>query len=197
MIELELKAMVPDPDALRLRMHDHAKGQPPRYRGLLIDRRYDRKGSLSERREVLRVRRWEGRDGSVREELGWKGPTSVSPDGFKARRELECTVSHGSVAAILDALGYREVQAIDRYIELYDVEGATVRIEWYPDCDVLVEVEGPPRRIERAIPVTGIPRKCFTAESLSAFAARFTERSGRPARLALSRPDERPTHWPV
>ena len=196
MIELELKAMVPDPDALRTRLLVYTKGAGPSFRGRLFDRRYDRKGGLAERREVLRLRRYESIDGSQSEEICWKGPTSVSPEGFKARRELECAVSAGSIGPILEALGYRQVHAIDRYIEIYEIEKAMVRIEWYPDADVLVEIEGPPRRIENAIVVTEIPRKAFTAESLTAFATRFAERSGRPARLTLSSPDETPAHWP-
>lgn len=196
MIELELKAMVPDAEALRVRLRTHLNGAAPVFRGRLFDRRYDRKAALAERKEVLRVRRYEGVDGTHREELGWKGPTTVSPEGFKARRELECAISHGSAALILEALGYRQVHAIDRFIEVYEVEGATVRIEWYPDLDVLVEVEGAPKKIERAIAVTGIPRKAFTPESLNAFAQRFSERSGREPRLTLNFPNEVPPHWP-
>ena len=64
-----------------------------------------------------------------------------------------------------------------------DVE-ATARLERYPRMDVLVEVEGEPAAIERAIVASGIPRSAFTAESLAEFVRRFQERTGVPAELS-------------
>ena len=48
---------------------------------------------------------------------------------------------------------------IEREVEIYRVHEATVRLERYPEMDALVEVEGDPDAIERAIVVTGIPRR--------------------------------------
>ena len=73
---------------------------------------------------------------------------------------------------------------IERDVEIYRVEDATVRLERYPRMDSLVEVEGTPRAIERAIEATGIPRGTFTAEALSEFVRRFEARTGSPARLS-------------
>jgi hypothetical protein len=78
------------------------------------------------------------------------------------------------------------VHAIDREVEVYDVGGATVRLERYPDMDPLLEVEGAPADIERAIRATGIGRDAFTADSLADFVRRFEARTGRPAVLAAS-----------
>jgi hypothetical protein len=64
-----------------------------------------------------------------------------------------------------------------------EVAGAAVRVEWYPRMDVLVEVEGAPAEIERAVAVTGIPRGEFNADRLLDFAARYRERTGRDAVL--------------
>jgi hypothetical protein len=50
--------------------------------------------------------------------------------------------------------------------------------------DSLVEVEGDPDTIERAIVVTGIPRGDLTPEALSEFVRRYEARTGTPARLA-------------
>lgn len=185
--ELELKAVVPDPAELRTRLR--SAGAMPGYAGLLTDRRYDRERSLSARDQVLRVREYRHADGSVSAELTWKGPTRRSPEGYKQREEIEVAVDgtdSGSAAdGLLRALGYEAVQTIDRWIETYELEGASVRLEWYPSMDVLVEVEGEPDAIERAIVRTGLDRGRFTAEPLAVFAERFRARGGS-AVLALA-----------
>lgn len=195
MLELELKAVVADVDALRAALAGHGT---VRFRGRLLDRRHDQGGALVARGEVLRVRRYEASDGTVQEELGWKGPVHRSAEGYKARRELETMVAGGApVGALLTALGYDVIHAIDRWIEVWEIGGGTARIEWYPDLDVLLEVEGDPAAIERIIPWTGIAREEFTADALVDFALRFEARTGRPARVALHGPDEQPLHWPA
>lgn len=194
MLELELKAVVSDADALRERLH--AAGATALWRGRLHDRRYDRDGMLRAHDEVLRVRREEPIGGEPREELGWKGPTGLR-DGYKAREELTARLAVGdSVVSILEALGYHLVHAIDRHVEVYHLAGATLRIEWYPELDTLIEVEGAPEAIEQAIAASGIARSEFRAEALDGFAARFEARTGRPARVRLD-PDEEPTAWPT
>jgi adenylate cyclase class IV len=179
--ELELKAVVPDPDSLRTRLL--AAGGVSRFRGRMSDRRYDRAGELASRDEVLRVRTYDATGARAETMLGWKGPTMRSPEGYKRREEHEVAVA-GPPHALLVALGYGQVHAIDREVEVYDIGGASVRLERYPDMDVLVEVEGGPAAIERAIVVTAIPREAFTAEPLAEFVRRFEARTGRAATLA-------------
>jgi adenylate cyclase class IV len=115
----------------------------------------------------------------------------LSPEGYKQREELELPVvpaagAAASPQAFLAALGYGVVHAIDREVEIYDVDGATVRLERFPDMDPLLEVEGAPAQIERAIRATGLGREAFTADSLADFVRRFEARTGRPAVLAAS-----------
>jgi hypothetical protein len=69
-------------------------------------------------------------------------------------------------------------------VEMFELEGATLRIEHYPRFDTLLEVEGVPASIERAIACTGIAREAFTAERLTAFVERFEARSGTRAVLS-------------
>ena len=186
--ELELKAVVPDPDALRTRLRN--AGGRVRFRGRMSDRRFDRAGELAARDEVLRVRSYRHADGRIEAILTWKGPVRRSPEGYKVREELELPVTASATAAapqaFLSALGYEVVHAIDRDVEIYDVGGATVRLEHYPDMDPLLEVEGLPSDIEVAIRTTGIGREAFTADSLAEFVRRFEARTGRPAVLAAS-----------
>jgi adenylate cyclase class IV len=185
--ELELKAVIPDPEALRGRLL--AAGAMLRFRGRMSDRRYDRAGGeLSLRDQVLRVRTLHETEGPATAILGWKGPVQRSPEGYKRRAEIELPVAGGQGGAphaLLTALGYEVVHAIDRDVELYELAGATLRIERYPRMDPLLEIEGSPAAIERAVEATAIPRAEFTADSLTEFVRRYELRSGQPAALAL------------
>ena len=184
MIEVELKAVVDDLDALRRRIE--GLGAALRIAGRLEDRRYDRGDhSLAAKDQVFRLRAY--RDASGREQtasLDWKGPTSLD-GGYKNREELSTTVaSFDETARILECVGFVVTMAIDREIWQYELHGAVVRFERYPRMDDLVEVEGMPSAIERAIVSLGIPRNAFTAERLPSFVRRFEERTGERAALS-------------
>lgn len=175
--ELELKAVVPDAAALRRSLE--RGGASLAFTGSMADARYDRGDELMPRDEVLRVRTMRAADGTVEWLLAWKGPTRRSPEGYKLRDERECrVVGATSPADVIEALGYAVIHRIEREVEIYDVAGAVARIETYPRMDVLLEVEGSPASIERAIAVTGLPREAFSSEPLAAFVARFEARDG-------------------
>lgn len=184
MIELELKAVVPDPDLLQARLA--AAGAVAGFRGFMADRRFDRDGGLGARDEVLRIRRYTADDGGTRAVLGWKGPATVV-EGYKRRVEHELTTPDGAEAeALVRALGYEPVHAIDRRVAYWDLAGAVVRLEWYPRMDCLVEVEGRPEDIERAVAATGLPREGFSAEPLALFVARYEARTGHAAAVSMA-----------
>ncbi|HEX2602999.1 MAG TPA: class IV adenylate cyclase [Gemmatimonadaceae bacterium] len=176
MREVELKAVVDDLALRRKRLED--AGAALSFEGKISDRRYDlMSGELSRRDEVLRVRRYENREGS-RVFLDWKGPTEIR-DVYKVREEITTPLEDlESFARILERLGFQIVGEIDRFIAQYQVRGATVRFETYPRMDVLVEVEGTPETIEAAIEVLGMPRGVFSSDRLAAFVERFEERTG-------------------
>jgi adenylate cyclase class IV len=184
--ELELKAVVPDPDALRSRLL--AAGAVPGFRGRMSDRRFDRGGELAGRDEVLRLRTYDNSGGEPRTILGWKGPVRRSPGGYKQRAELELPLAGTAkmAEALLGALGYQVVHVMDRDVEHYRVGSATLRVEVFPRMDVLLEVEGEPDAIERAVEASGIPRGAFIADSLTEFVQRYEARAGHPALLAAS-----------
>jgi adenylate cyclase class IV len=183
--ELELKARVDDPAALEAALQ--RAGAELVFRGAMIDRRYDRAGALQARDEVLRLRVYHFPPGDGRPGfgvLGWKGPMSVR-SGYKHREEHETRVDEPDAAlVILERLGYEVVDRIDRNIAEYRLAGATVRIEWYPAMDVLVEVEGEPAAIERAATASGLPRERFLPEPLPYFVTAYERRTGRTARLS-------------
>ena len=182
MLEVELKSVVDD--LPRRRAAVEAAGGVLVFSGRLEDRRYDTADrALTARDHVLRVRVYRDAHG-VRAELDFKGPTRLD-DGYKVRDEIDAHVSEpDALVAILDRLGYVVTIAIDREIIQYDLAGAMVRFERYPRMDVLVEVEGAPDRIERAIEALGMPRDGFVPDRLSDFARRFEERTG--SRAAVS-----------
>ena len=182
MREVEVKSVVDDLDLRRRTIVE--RGATLVYEGRLEDRRYDtREESLAERDEVLRVRTY-WRDGKPDTALEWKGPRTIE-DGYRVREEQ--SVTSGSLATlelILDRLGYHVTKAIDRYIVQYEIEGAVVRFERYPRMDDLVEVEGDPDAIERAVRALGMEREGFTGDSLAQFAQRYERRTGMRAALA-------------
>lgn len=132
--------------------------------------------------QVLRVRRYRGAE-RTRTEVSWKGPARVT-DGYKARDEIQVEAGE-SAEALLRALGYEVVDAIDRRVEYFTTaDRAVVRLEWYPRMDVLVEVEGEPTAIEIAIRALGMDRGAFTADALPLFVARYQARTGREAAVS-------------
>ena len=184
MLEVELKSVVDDLDARRRRIE--AAGGVLRFAGRLEDRRYDTPDrALRLRDHVLRMRvRRRPDEGPARATVDWKGATAHT-DGYKVREELAVAVDDAdTLAAMLAKLGYRVIEAIDREVWEYDLDGATIRFERYPRMDPLVEVEGIPAAIERAVAATGLPRDGFTADRLSDFVRRFEARTG--SRAALS-----------
>jgi len=195
--EVELKAVVGDPAALAARLG--SRGATRAFRGRMSDRRYDLPPrSLESRDQVLRVRTFEPAPGGSRRlaEVAWKGPTRQNR-GYKVREELQFTVGDAApVEAILARLGLVVTDAIDRCVEFYELDGAVLRLEWYPRMDVLLEVEGPPAAIEAAVLASGMPRAGFTPDRLIDFAARYQTRTGTaPALNVAALGGERPA-WP-
>ncbi len=182
MIEVELKSVVDD--LPRRRAAAEAAGAVLTFDGRMEDRRYDMADrSLTARDHVLRLRVYRDVHGT-RAELDFKGPTRREA-GFKLREEIGTACADpDALATILERLGYVVTIVIDREIAQYDLDGATIRFEQYPRMDDLVEVEGAPDRIERAIDALGMPRDGFVADRLPDFARRFEERTGTTAAVS-------------
>ncbi len=181
--ELELKARVENPDAVRKTIL--AAGAELMYRGAMMDRRFDRRGRLERRDEVVRLRVYHPADKSPEwGVLGWKGPVQRRGE-YRLREEWESRVDDPkAMLVILRHMGYKISVRIDRAVEQYRLREATLRLEWYPAMDVLLEVEGEPEAIEQAIAATGLPRDAFLPESLVYFIAAYEARTGRVARVS-------------
>ena len=179
--EVELKSVVNDVAGCRHRLE--LAGAALTFDGRLEDRRYDAADRrLSEADEVLRLRAYSDAHG-VRAALEWKGPTRQE-HGYKVRDEISAhTGDPADLAAILERLGYTVIGEIHRHVTQYAFDRAVVRFELYPRMDALVEVEGPPSAIERAIEALGMPRQGFTPERLLAFVDRYEARTGTRAAI--------------
>jgi adenylate cyclase class IV len=183
MREMEVKGVVPD-EASAVASVEAAGGRLS-FAGRLEDRRYDDvRGGLAGHDLVLRLRTYRGIDGTVRSaHLDWKGPTGYDA-GYKVREEVSTPIGDPEgMDRILDLLGYVLIREIDRQITQYELAGATVRFERYPRMDLLVEIEGAPDAIERAIERIGLPRSGFTAARLPELVAQYEARTGVRAAL--------------
>lgn len=180
MREVELKGTVDDPAAARRALE--AAGARLVYEGRLEDRRYDTPDrQLSARDHVLRLRVY--RDHDERAMLDFKGPTTYV-DGYKVREEHSTPVGDAAaLARILELLGYVVTREIDREIAQFTHAGATIRFERYPRMDVLIEVEGEPEAIERAIALIGGDRARFTTGRLPDFVRDYEARTGERAAI--------------
>ena len=181
MLETELKSIVDDFEGRQARARD--AGARLVFSGTLVDWRYDRrKRRLLARDHVLRLR-VQSHGQHTQAWLEWKGPTRYAA-GYKLREEISTeVVDRTATAAMLDRLGYIITREIEREVFTYELEGAVIRFERYPRMDDLVEIEGTPDAIERAIEVIGIPRLLFSSDGLPEFARRFEERTGERAAL--------------
>lgn len=181
--ELEVKARVDDPEALRAALA--RAGAAATFEGTMVDRRFDREGQLEARDEVIRLRMYHPRAGAPWGVLTWKGPVSTR-GAYRHREEIEVRVDTAELLpAMLEHLGLEVTVRIDREIEQWTLDGAMLRLERYPEMDTLLEVEGEPAAIERAAIATGLPRAAFLPESLPYFVAAYERRTGRPVRLAM------------
>jgi adenylate cyclase class 2 len=184
MREVELKAVCDDLATRRKKIEQ--SGATLTFEGRLVDRRYDIESrELTDRDEVLRVRRYESA-ASTKTYLDWKGSTETTGT-YKIREEISTLVENASaLEQLLARVGFVVTAEIDRQIAQYDLEGASIRFETYPRMDCLVEVEGEPDAIERAIEALGMARGEFTSDRLSNFVDRFEQRTGVRAALSAS-----------
>ncbi len=182
MREVELKSVVDDLTARRKQV-ERAGGKLS-FGGQLIDRRYDSaNGDLISRDHVLRLRVYES-EGKREAHLDWKGETRYE-GGYKVRDEISTEVGHpDALATMLSNLGLRVIREIEREIFQYSLAGAVVRFERYPRMDDLVEVEGSPEAIERAIAMIGLPRSGFIVWRLTDFITAYETRTGQRAAVS-------------
>lgn len=183
MREVELKGMLTgDDDLIAARARLEEAGAELVYEGRLEDKRYDTADrALALKDHVLRLRVYRGE--TVVTSLDFKGPTTYV-EGFKVRDEHTVGADDPvALAAILEAMGYVITREIDREIAQYRLAGAVIRFERYPRMDILVEVEGEPEAIERAILTLGMAREGFTTERLPDFVLKYESRTGQRAAI--------------
>lgn len=183
MREVELKGLLTsDAELAAARARLEEAGAELMYEGRLEDKRYDTtERALALQDHVLRLRVYRGE--KVVTSLDFKSPTTYV-DGFKVREERTVGADDPvALAGILEAMGYVITREIDRHIVQYRHAGAVIRFERYPRMDILVEVEGEPEAIERAILALGMAREGFTTERLPDFVLKYESRTGERAAI--------------
>lgn len=138
MLEVEIKARVPDLGAIRERLIAHAGGSPaPRVHERDIYYAAPHR-DFGETDEALRLRfskeTWT---------LTYKGEKLKSYRA-KAREELNCRVESGALMEeILLRLGFSKVAEVEKWREYYLFRGATVSLDEVKGLGTFVEIEAP------------------------------------------------------
>ncbi len=139
-LEIEVKFILDDPDALRsnlLRLGAVSHGKHVET-NIRLD---DDQGSLSERLAVLRVRRITTPDRTT-DILTVKTPAQSSDPDISARQEIEMPVGSGpDMIAALDVLGYRPYLSYEKRREVYSLDDVEVVLDELP-FGWFVELEG-------------------------------------------------------
>ena len=180
MKEVELKAKIEDIESFRQVLLDHNTAHI--YSGFMEDIIFDHPQlNLNRCGEKMRLRKYEQNN---KTKLQWKGPITRRK-GFKEREELSVEVdSFDSLKNMLEKLGFKEKSRVKRYIELYEIEGVTFRIEKYEQMDTLVEVEGDREAIDNILNKLPLQRADFTSKTFGEFIKAFEKRTGKKAILS-------------
>lgn len=149
-LEIEVKFFLKDPTAIRERLLGMGTVIQPRV--FEINRRYEDGGrTLKNQGKLLRLRQ----DRECR--LTVKSRPHHSDPRFKVYRELEVTVDDaGTMASILEALGFEAVQIYEKYRETFAVNATTVCIDTMP-YGTFLEIEGHGEEITALADKLGLP----------------------------------------
>lgn len=137
LVEVEVKAPVDDPDALRERLVARGAQHQGTHREIDTYLAHPAR-AFAETDEALRIRR-----AGTRAELTYKGPKR--DHATKTRREITLALAEPEdAAALLGALGFDEVATVTKERETWRLEGTTVTLD-------RVEGLGPYAELERAV----------------------------------------------
>lgn len=203
--EIEIKLRVTDPRALGVRLKQlRAERIIPRT--FESNTLYDTNSrDLKRRGQLIRIRtEWAGsggsksrHDGNDRALLTYKGPPS-SPGRpkhshgkagerrrFKIMKEVEVLVDPGEqMSRILSALGLDPVFRYEKYRTTYAIPGVPgLKVEFdETPIGLFLELEGSPRRIDRAAKLLGYSRSDYVTESYGAlYLSECRSRKRRPS----------------
>jgi adenylate cyclase class 2 len=171
LIEHEVKLAFESVEAAR-RAVTTAGGRLVVSRRLIDDQLFDTADRrLKQAGVTLRVRRAD--DVSY---LTFKGPVQAGP--VKSREEIETTVGDpGIVEAIVLALGFRPFFRAQKYREEYALDIAHLTVDEAP-IGVFVEIEAPPKEIERVAGQLGRTPEDFHLDSYQRLYLLWCEREG-------------------
>jgi adenylate cyclase class 2 len=183
--EIEIKLRVSDVRVIRARLR--RIGARPGKRVHEVNTLYDSvDGKLGRRGELLRLR---FNDGAA--VMTFKGPAQPSRGGaghYKVREESEFAVgSPAAIRAAMRHLGLVPGFRYEKYRTPYhcaQARGVEIVLDETPVGDFL-ELEGPPRAIDRAADLLGFSPRDYVTASYGALYAADCLRRGRPPRHML------------
>lgn len=155
-METEIKLEVPSLEPIRQRL----KALHAECLGTVDETNvyFDRDHELQDREQSLRLRA----DGRVR--LTWKGPTLFQA-GVVNRPEIEIIVSSfDDAAALLDSIGFREVERLEKKRETWRLSGIEIALDSLAFGD-FVELEGPAEVIASTARAIGLDPRHGLAQS--------------------------------
>ena len=137
MLEVEIKARVPDLRAVREQLIAHTGGSASRVRERDIYYNAPHR-DFGKTDEALRLRFSEGAW-----TLTYKGK-KLKEYGAKAREELNCGIESGEVMEeILKRLGFTRVAEVEKWREYYAYRRATIALDEVTGLGTFVEIEAP------------------------------------------------------
>lgn len=181
-LEVEVKVLVHDLEAVRQRLAATAGARQVKPRVHEVNIRYDdASATLTPAGIVLRLRRdtpVEGEGGVPRARLTYKAPARQERAGVHARVEYEVTVGDfDEMDAILQLLGYHTALIYEKYRTTYELDGAEVVLDEMP-FGAFVEVEGAADAIEAALAHLGLASAPRILESYVVLFERVKARLG-------------------
>ncbi len=162
-LEIEVKYLLPDPDATRNRIL--SVGGISRGRHFESNIRFEDKAhSLKKKKQLLRLRQ------DRKATLTFKSGPETEDPRYKILKELEVEVScFQTMRAMLAALDFREVQVYEKWRETFEVGEALICIDEMPFAD-FIEIEGSPGDIDTLSEGLGFSQaQAITANYLEIF----------------------------
>lgn len=142
---------------------------------ILFDSKYFTFGDFD---QALRLRT-EVEDGKTTAELAFKGTPTHTKDGHKIRDEFETSVDPEQARKIINSIGFREAEVIDKERENYEYKNIDIVIDTL-EFGTYVELEGKPKDIESIRKKLGLEKAIPVKEGYVALKRQWKKRIDIP-----------------
>ena len=180
MKEIEVVGIVKNWNEVEAKMRENAAKFKGKY--LVRDYCYDfPDGSLwTQQKKTLRLR-----SENKKVVFTYKGPSAESDGGHRLREELSIAIDIEQLEVlkqILKALGLQIIFRLDRIRYMYELAGAIIYLEKYPQMYDLIEIEGEDSSINRVISLLNLNSEDLTNHMPSYFFGLYEKDIGKKSR---------------